>query len=123
MLNNLTKEMIYYSVIPVLVFAVIGLVILILSSKKKTDIDKYRYNYVIKVFLIVIISFVLPLIVGYTVWLTERYIAKGILFSNLGYVIVLSLLILALIILLIIICRKLYENLNIKIDKQKEFQN
>ena len=109
MLDNLSKEMFYYSVIPVLVVAIIGLVVLILGSKKKNAAHKYRYNYIVKVLLIIIISLVLPLVIGYTIWLTKRYVSSGILFNNIGYVIVLSLLALALIILLIIICRKLYE--------------
>ena len=118
MFDNLTMEIFYYSVIPVAIIALITLLILIFSKKNK---DYYKYNYIIKVSLIIMISLVLPLMIGYTLWLIQRYLTKGIILSNMVYIVILCSIIIALIALLIIICKKLYINLNRKTDTEKEF--
>ena len=109
MFDNLTKEIIYYSLIPVIILALICLVLLF--ARKKND-NYYKYNYLIKIILMLIDGMVLSLIVGYAVWAVERFIRNGTFFSNIIYVIIFILLILALTVLLILTCRKLYKNLN-----------
>ena len=110
MFDNLSMEIIYYSVIPVLVIALIALFALIYSKKK--DKNQYKYSYIVKISSIIMISLVLPLIIGYTIWLTGRYINRGTLSSNLGFIIILAILSILLIILLVILCRRLYKSLN-----------
>ncbi len=112
MFDRFPAEIFYYSIIPVCVIALIALVILMI--KKKKDENYYKKSYVIKVSLILIVTLVLPLITGYTIWLLCRYINKGVLLSNLGFVIVLSVLIVANLTLLIVISRKLYKNIVVK---------
>ena len=107
MFDNLTMEIIYYSLVPVVVIAIVGLFLLILY--KKSEKNKNKYSYGIKISLVSIISLVLPLIIGYTIWLVKRYVNKGTIFSNIGFVIVLVLLIIALIVLLVTVCKKLYK--------------
>ena len=121
MFDNLTMEIFYYSLIPVVILALITLFILLFSRKKEDK--RYKYSYIIKVLMIIMISLVLPLITGYTIWFILRYLAKGTLLSNIGYVIILVLLIIALIILLVIVCRKLYKSINKDLDEKKEVSN
>lgn len=108
MLSNLTKEIFIYSLIPaaVLVFIVL---LLLLVGKKKND-NFFKYNYFIKILLLLIIGLVLPLIVGYTIWVFERFMAKNLLSSNMFYVILLIVLDISLVVLLIVICRKLFKS-------------
>lgn len=109
MFDNLTKEIIYYSFIPVILLAIIGLVLLVV--KKKED-NKYKYNYVIKIILMLIDGLVLSLLIGYAVWATERFIRNGTVSSNVIYILLFVVLIIALIVLLVLTCTKLYHNLN-----------
>ena len=109
MFDNLTTEMLYYSVIPVVVIALITLFVLIFARKKENN---YKYSYLIKIFLIIMDSLVLPLILGYTIWLIVRYLNKGILLSNIVLIIIFSLLIIALITLMVIVFRKLYKEID-----------
>ena len=113
MLDNLTKEIFYYSVIPVAVIAIIVLILLLIGKKKENDY--YKYNYSIKIMLIIIIGLVLPLITGYTIWIYERFTDKKMLNSNILYMLMLVILIVSLISLLIIVCTKLLKS----IDKPK----
>ena len=115
MFDNLTMEIFYFSLIPVAVLAVVTLFILLFSRKNENNY--YKYNYIIKILLIIMISLVLPLITGYTIWVFLRYLAKGILLANIIYIIILCILTIALIILLIVISRKLYNILN---EEKKE---
>lgn len=112
MFNNLPIEVFYFSLIPAVMIALVALFIFIFLRKKENI--QYKYNYIMKVLLIIMISFVLPVIVGYSVWRILRYISLGILLSKIVYVIILCILIIALIILLIIICRELYKSLDDK---------
>ncbi len=109
MFDNLTTEMFYYSVIPVVVIALITLFVLIFAMKKENN---YKYSYLIKIFLIIMDSLVLPLILGYTIWLIVRYLNKGILLSNIALIIIFILLIVALITLMVIIFRRLYKEID-----------
>ena len=112
MFDNLTMEIFYYSLIPVAVLALVTLFVLLFTRNKENS--RYKRNYIIKVLLIIMISLVLPLITGYTIWVFKRYLTKGIILSNLGFIIILGLLIIALVVLLIIICRRLYQSFNNK---------
>ena len=117
MFDNLTKEIIYYSLIPVAILALVCLILLFV--KKKSD-NSYKYNYLIKIFLMLIDSMVLSLIIGYAIWVTERFIRNGTLSSNIIYVIIFIVLIVSLIVLLIITCTKLYRDLNTSNDDYLE---
>ena len=112
MFNNfeLPKEIFYYSIIPVGIIALIILVLLLIG-KKKYD-NYYKYNYFMKTLMLVIIGLVLPLIVGYTIWILERFINKSIISSNILYILLLIALIVLLVVLLIVICRKLIKSIN-----------
>ncbi len=109
MFDNLTTEILYYSVIPVVVIALITLFILVFARKKD---NSYKYSYIIKIFLIIMDSLVLPLIFGYTIWLIVRYLNNGILLSNIALIVIFILLIIALITLMVIIFRKLYKEID-----------
>lgn len=115
MFNNLTKEIIVYSLIPVVILALINLVIFILSKLAKRKF--YRYNYLIKTGLLLIIGLVLPLITGYGLWIYNHFNTSGTLSSNVGYMILLCVLVIMLIVLLLTISIKLYKSFN---DNQKE---
>ena len=83
MFTNLTKEIITLAVIPVILILIIDLIFVLLFQRKK---DVFRYNYAIKISLIVAISIVLPLITGYSIWVIESFSNRGILMENLWYV-------------------------------------
>ena len=117
MFNNLTKEIIYYSLIPVAVLALICLILLIIRKKEN---NSYKFNYVIKILLMLIDSIVLSLIIGYSIWATARFIRNGTLSSNIIYVIIFIILIFALAILLLFTCMKLYNNLSSNYIEEKE---
>ena len=120
MFDNLTKEIIYYSLIPVFILALIALILLFM---KKKDKNKYKFNYMIKTILMIIDSMVLSLLVGYSVWATERYIRNGTLSANILYVILFIVLIGALAFLLFITCYKLYKSFNYRdeyVDEPEE---
>jgi hypothetical protein len=118
MFENLTKEIFYYSVIPAAIIALIVLILLFVG--KKNENIYYKYNYVIKTSLLLIIGLVLPLIVGYTVWVLERFIKYNLLLSNLFYVILLIVLIVSLIVLLVMICNKQLKGIGSKPEELEE---
>ena len=118
MFDNLTMEIFYFSVIPVAILAIIDLILLFLHKKQKEN--RYKYNYFIKIILILIIGLVLPLIVGYTAWLINRYYLSNNLLPNIGFIIILILLIIALMILFVYISRKLYNHIKGHDDEKKE---
>ena len=64
--------------------------------------------------LMIMISLVLPLGIGYTIWYILRYIVNGITVLRVIYAIILCLLNVALITLLTIICRKIYKSIENK---------
>ena len=114
MLENISKEIFYYSFIPVFLLAIIVIILLIIGRKKK---DSYKYNYIVKVSLFLLISFILPLMIGYTIWVFERVINLDILSSNILYLIVLVIIDAGLLSSLIIMAIKLYQGY-----KEKELQ-
>ena len=120
MFNNLTKEIVYYSLIPVVILAIIALVLLFIKKKNN---DKYKFNYLIKVILMLIDGMVLSLLVGYSIWATERYIRNGTVSSNIIYVIIFVVLIAILVFLLFITCNKLYKSFNYRDDYINDFEN
>ncbi len=118
MFNNLTKEIFCYSLIPFAIIAIMVFALIIIG--KKRDNNYYKYDYFIKVLLFVIISLVLPLITGYTIWIYERFVSRGIVSSNLMYMVLLALLIIALVILLITAFIKLFKSINSKSEIANE---
>ena len=99
MLGNLTREIIYYSVIPVLIVLIIDLFLLLF--KKKTAVGTFNFSTLIKISLIVMIAFVLPLITGYMAWSVELFVSKGILLDKILFVILLLVLTITLFVLMI----------------------
>ena len=108
MFSNLTKEIFIYSVIPAAILAVVILILLIVGKKK--DNNFFKYNYFIKILLLIIIGLVLPLIIGYTIWRYESFTSKSTLGSNILYMVLLIVLIISLIVLLVVVCNKLLKS-------------
>lgn len=121
MFNNLTKEIIYLSMIPVVVIVVIDLIAFLIMRKKEKS---YRFNYLIKISLLIANSFVLPLIGGYTIWIIMRYYSKGILMNNILYIALLVFLWVVLLTLFIWIYmktnRELIEDEELNEDNKKD---
>ncbi len=117
MFSNLTKEIFYYSVIPVAVMALI-IIILLLIGKKKNN-NYYKYNYSIKVVLSILIAFILSIMAGYTIWFYERAKGLGTLANNILYLLVLLVIVIALLLSLCIMTYKLYKSYSYK-DEKKE---
>lgn len=114
MFNNLSKEIIWYSVIPVIVIALIILLLIIVGKKK--DDNYFQYNYGIKVLLAILVSLVLSIMAGYTIWFLGRISSVS---KNIIYIILLFGVDIFLFILLIIIVVKLYKSIN----QKKELSN
>ena len=117
MFDNLTKEIIFYSLIPVVILALIGLVLVVV---KKKDEKKYKYDYLIKIILLLINGLVLPLLIGYSVWATKRFITNNTLGLNIGYVIIFTILIIALAVLLTLTTYKLYRSFSYHRKEEKK---
>ena len=109
MFNNLTKEIIYLSIVPVVVIVLIDLIAFFIMRKKEKS---FRFNYLIKISLLIANSFVLPLIGGYSLWIILKYINEGILANNIMYVALLVLLWVILLTLFIWIYMKTNRELN-----------
>lgn len=118
MFDNLTKEIFYYSLIPVAIIALI-IIILIIVGKKKSD-NYYKYNYSIKVLLSILLSFIVSIMIGYTVWVYQRVINLGIVQGNILYMIVLAVITVALFLSLIILSAKLYQGIDSDKDEEKK---
>ena len=118
MFDNLTKEIFYYSLIPVAIIALI-IIILIIVGKKKSD-NYYKYNYSIKVLLSILLSFIVSIMIGYTVWVYQRVINLGIVQGNILYMIVLAVITVALFLSLIILSAKLYQGIDRDKDEEKK---
>lgn len=116
MFNNLTKEIITLAVIPVIVIIIIDLIFVLMFRKKN---ESFRYNYLIKVSLIIAIAIVLPLITGYTIWVIESFANRGIIAGNIWYIGLIIFLTLCLLVLLIWIYLKSIHKL-INEDENKE---
>lgn len=83
MFNNLTEEIIYLSMVPVIVIILIDIIAFFIMRKK----DKgFRFNYLIKISLLIANAFVLPLIGGYTIWIILRYQDEGTLINHFLYI-------------------------------------
>ncbi len=99
MLKNLPKEIIYYCAIPVAIILVVDLLLLLLMRKKEDN--AFRFGNIIRISLMLMVSIVLPLIIGYTIWTISYFVNKQILFEHLLYVILIVILAVALMVLLI----------------------
>ena len=120
MFSNLTKEIFYYSLIPVAIIAVIILVLLIMGKKK--SVKYYKYNYSIKVLLSILLALVFSIMLGYTIWVYERVITLNIVSENILFMILLAVLVISLFLSLIIICYKLWKEYDSNDEQKKEFQ-
>lgn len=121
MLDNLPKEIIYYSVIPVCIIVIID-ILLFIFLKKKED-NAFRFNYLIEISLILAISLVLPVIIGYTIWIIKTFMDKEIFDTNLLYIALLIFLCIALTVVIIWIYMKTLKNLSIEDDNKKLLEN
>ena len=84
--ENLTKEIVYLCFIPFIIIVLVDILAFIIMRKKD---KKFRFNYFIKVSIIIAIGFVLPLIAGYTAWVIKSFSERNIISSNLWYIILL----------------------------------
>ena len=126
MFDNLTKEIILLSMVPVILIILIDLIVFIVARKKKNN---FRFNYFIKVSLIIAIAFVLPLIGGYTIWVISNFVSRSILSKNIWYTGLLIFLWACLIVLLLWVYLKSlrefnernsnYDDLEERIEKSK----
>ena len=119
MFSNLTKEIINYSMIPVIVIVLIDLILLVVMKKKKED-EKFRFSYLTEVSIIIVIAFVLPLIVGYSAWVIESFWKREIFFSNFWYIVLIVFLSLCLLTLIIWTYLKLLRLIGIDDIKETE---
>ena len=83
MFDNLPKEIIWFSMIPVVLILIIDLIFFLLIRKKDRE---FRFNYLVKISLLVANSFVLPLIGGYTIWIILKFVNEKVLTDNILYV-------------------------------------
>ena len=109
MFDNLPNEVIYFSMIPVVLIVLVDLIALLVMLKKEKG---FRFNYFIKISLLVANAFVLPLIGGYAIWVITKFNREGTLTNNLLYVSLLIFLWLALFVLLIWVYMKTRKELN-----------
>ena len=116
MFSNLPMEIIYYSAIPVGVIVIIDFLMLIFLRKKNRP---FRLHYLIEISLIIMIGLVLPVIIGYTVWIINTFLSHEILENNILYVALLIFLCLIMFILLIWVYLKALKNLSINDENKK----
>lgn len=119
MFNNLTREIISLAVIPVIVILIVDLFFVLIFRNKD---ESFRYNYFIKISLILAIAIVLPLITGYTIWIITSFLERNIFSSNLWYIGLLIFLTICLLVLLIWVYLKslrrlIYDSID---DEKKE---
>ena len=114
MFNNLTEEIIYLSMVPVIVIVLIDVIAFIIMRKKDKS---FRFNYLIKISLLIADAFVLPLIGGYTIWIISRYADEGTVVNNFLYIALLIFLWVVLLTLFIWIYLK--TNRELKEDEQE----
>ena len=116
MFENLTKEIILLSLVPVVIIGIANLVAFFVIKRKYRN---YRFNYFFKLSSIIAMSFVLPLIAGYTVWVFKIFSQKGIIGSNIPYLILIVFLWVFLFLLLAFLYKKTKNNAleDEKIDK------
>ena len=116
MFENLTTEIILLSLVPVVIIGIIDLIAFLIMKKKYRN---YRFNYFFKLSSIIAISFVLPLIAGYTIWVITAFKERSLLGSNILYLLLIIFLWILLFILLVILYKKTKENADEdeKIDK------
>lgn len=96
----LTKEIIWYSFVPDLI-ALLLMIIAFFIWKKKEKYRTVNFNFFIKLMITIMICATLPLITGYTFWVIEMFINKGVLLEHIMYVILIIFLSLGLLALLI----------------------
>ena len=97
---SLTKEIVYYSLIPALVAFIFIIIAYFLCLKKENRNSNY-YNYFVKMMIAVMICATLPLITGYTFWVIEMFSNHNVLLENISYVILIVFLSLFLLTLLV----------------------
>ena len=117
MFNNLTKEIICLSMIPVIIIVVIDLIAFLVMRKKEKS---YRFNYLIKISLLIANAFVLPLIGGYTIWIIMKFNSEGVLLNNILYVALLVFLWIVLLTLFIWVYMKTTRELNEDREENEE---
>lgn len=115
MSGSLTKEIIFYSIVPISI--VTGIIFILLLKEKKNN--NYKYDSLIKVLLTVLIGLILSIMIGYTLWVYKRTMILDTMSQNTIFMILLAIVVILLFILLVAIFFKLYKN----IGQKKEFQD
>lgn len=114
MSGSLTKEIIFYSIVPISI--VTGIIFILLLKEKKNN--NYKYDSLIKVLLTVLIGLILSIMIGYTLWVYKRTMILDTMSQNMIFMILLAIVVILLFILLVAIFFKLYKNID-----QKKFQD
>lgn len=104
MLNGIIKEIIMYSIIPVIIIFLFDLVLLITLEKKNS---KTNINYGLLAGIIIFISIILSLITGFIIWSIKFFWIKGQLFNNVTSIMLIVFLIFCLLTIIIWIHLKL----------------
>ena len=100
MVSFLTKEIIYYSLIPAFLAFVMIMIAYFANLKKKKQASLF-WNYFVKSMVIVMICATLPLIMGFTFWIIERFSSNNTILEHMMYIILIIFLVLVLMALLI----------------------
>lgn len=119
MFNNIPKEIIWLSMFPVVLILLIDLISLLIMRKKDKN---FKFNYLIKISLLIANAFVLPLIGGYTIWIILKFINDGTLANNILYTALLIFLWIILLVLFIWVYMKARRELN-EDEQEKEYVN
>ena len=119
MFNNIPKEIIWLSMFPVVLILLIDLISLLLMRKKDKN---FKFNYLIKISLLIANAFVLPLIGGYTILIILKFINDGTLANNILYTALLIFLWIILLVLFIWVYMKARRELN-EDEQEKEYVN
>ena len=104
MLNGIIKEIIMYSIIPVIIIFLFDLVLLITLKKKN---NKTNVNYGLLAVIIIFISIILSLITGFIIWSIKFFWIKGQLFNNVTSIMLIVFLVFCLLTIIIWIHLKL----------------
>lgn len=117
MLENISKEIFYYSVVPVAIISLIIIILLILGKKKSNNY--YKFDYVIKILIAILIGFVLSIMTGYTVWVIMRLIDLETVSDNILNIALLIVIDMALLASLIIMFVKVYKSVDYNEESKK----
>ena len=117
MLENISKEIFFYSVVPVAIISLIIIILLIIDKKKSNNY--YKFDYVIKILIAILIGFVLSIMTGYTVWVIKRLIDLETISDNILNIALLGVIDISLLSSLIIMFIKVYKSVDSNEESKK----